>query len=81
MAPTKVVEVRHDRFSDQRFRHGCTFIRVREDELPKDRLLEHVLQRTLIKNIKTFIEACGDCRLGCRPRNLKPCSGSNFYEH
>jgi hypothetical protein len=52
VAPTKVVEVRYDHFSDQRFRHGCTFLRVRQDKLPKDCLLEQVLQRTLIGDIK-----------------------------
>jgi ATP-dependent DNA ligase len=57
VAPTKVVEVRYDHFSDQRFRHGCTFLRVREGKLPKDCLLEQVLQRTLIEDINTFIEA------------------------
>jgi ATP-dependent DNA ligase len=48
VAPTKVVEVRYDHFSDQRFRHGCTFLRVREDKLPKDCLLEQVLLATRI---------------------------------
>ena len=57
VAPTKVVEVRYDHFSDQRFRHGCTFLRVREDKLPKDCLLEQVFQRTLIEDINAFIEA------------------------
>ena len=36
VTPTKVVEVRYDHFSDGRFRHGCTFLRVRPDKLPKD---------------------------------------------
>jgi site-specific DNA-cytosine methylase len=57
VAPTKVVEVRYDHFSDQRFRHGCTFLRVREDKLPKDCLLEQVMQRTLVEDINAFIEA------------------------
>jgi ATP-dependent DNA ligase len=42
VAPTKVVEVRFDHFSDGRFRHGCTFLRVREDKLPNDCLLDQV---------------------------------------
>jgi len=52
-----VVEVRYDHFSDQRFRHGCTFLRVREDKLPKDCLLEQVLQQTVTQDISAFIEA------------------------
>ena len=49
VAPTKVAEVRYDHFSDQRFRHGCTFLRVRQDKLPKDCLLEQVLQEADIQ--------------------------------
>jgi len=44
--PTKVIEVRYDHFSDQRFRHGCTFLRMRPDKLAKDCLLEQVIQHT-----------------------------------
>jgi ATP-dependent DNA ligase len=57
VAPTKVVEVRYDHFSDQHFRHGCTFLRVREDKSPKDGLLEQVFRRTLIEDINAFIDA------------------------
>jgi ATP-dependent DNA ligase len=35
VAPTKVVEVRCDHFSDGRFRHGCTFLQVRPDNCQK----------------------------------------------
>ena len=57
VAPTKVVEVRYDHFSDHRFRHGCTFLRVCEDKLPKDCLLEQVVEHTTLQNINAFIEA------------------------
>jgi len=57
VAPTKVVEVRHDHFSDQRFRHGCTFLRVRPDKLAKDCLLEQVIEHGAIQGISAFIEA------------------------
>ena len=57
VAPTKVVEVRYDHFSDQRFRHGCTFLRVCRDKLPRDCLLDQVLQQTVIQDISAFIEA------------------------
>jgi ATP-dependent DNA ligase len=57
VAPTKVVEVRYDHFSDGRFRHGCTFLRVREDKLPKDCLLDQVVEHAAIQNINAFIEA------------------------
>jgi ATP-dependent DNA ligase len=57
VAPTKVVEVRYDHFSDGRFRHGCTFLRVRQDKSPKDCLLDQVLQQTVIQDISAFIEA------------------------
>ena len=57
MAPTKVVEVRYDHFGDGRFRHGCTFLRVREDKLPKGCLLEQVYEHAAIQNIAAFIEA------------------------
>ena len=55
VAPTKVVEVRYDHFGDGRFRHGCTFLRVREDKL--DCLLEQVVEHGAIQNINAFIEA------------------------
>ena len=55
--PTKVVEVRYDHFRDQRFRHGCTFLRVRQDKLPKNCLLDQVLQQTVIHDISTFAKA------------------------
>jgi ATP-dependent DNA ligase len=57
VAPTKVVEVRYDHFGDGRFRHGCTFLRVREDKLPKDCLLEQVVEQAAIQNLNAFIEA------------------------
>ena len=58
MAPAKVVEVRYDHFGDGRFRHGCTFLRLREDKLPKDCLLDQVIeQQAAIQNINAFIEA------------------------
>jgi ATP-dependent DNA ligase len=57
VAPTKVVEVRYDHFSDGRFRHRCTFLRVRKDKLPKDCLLNQVFQQTVIPDIIAFIEA------------------------
>jgi ATP-dependent DNA ligase len=56
VAPTKVVEVRYDHFGDGRFRHGCTFLRVREDKLSKDCLLEQVVEHAAIQNINAFIE-------------------------
>lgn len=49
VTPTKAVEVRHDHFSDGRFRHGCTFLRVRPDKAPKDRLLDQVFQQARIQ--------------------------------
>jgi ATP-dependent DNA ligase len=57
VAPTKVVEVRYDHFSDQRFRHGCTFLRMRPDKLAKDCLLEQVVEDAAIQDINAFIEA------------------------
>jgi len=57
VAPTKVVEVRYDHFSDGRFRHGCTFLRVREDKLPRGCLLEQVVEHAAIQNTTAFIEA------------------------
>ena len=57
MAPTKVVEVRYDHFGDGRFRHGCTFLRVREDKLAKDCLLEQVVEQAAIQDIDAFIDA------------------------
>jgi ATP-dependent DNA ligase len=57
VAPTKVVEVRYDHFGDGRFRHECTFLRVREDKLPKDCLLEQVVEHAAIQNINGFIDA------------------------
>jgi ATP-dependent DNA ligase len=57
VAPTKVVEVRYDHFSDQRFRHGCTFLRMRADKLAKDCLLEQVVEEGAIQDINAFIEA------------------------
>jgi ATP-dependent DNA ligase len=57
VAPTKVVEVRYDHFSDQRFRHGCTFLRMRPDKLPKECLLEQVVEPAAIQNINAFIKA------------------------
>jgi len=57
VAPTKVVEVRYDHFGDGRFRYGCTFLRVREDKLPKDCLLEQVTEKAAIQNMNAFIEA------------------------
>jgi len=57
VAPTKVVEVRYDHFGDGRFCHGCTFLRLREDKLPKDCLLKQVVQQATIQDINAFIEA------------------------
>jgi ATP-dependent DNA ligase len=57
VAPSRVVEVRYDHFSDGRFRHGCTFLRARPDKLAKDCLLEQVFQQTVIRDISAFIEA------------------------
>jgi ATP-dependent DNA ligase len=56
VAPTKVVEVRYDHFSDQRFRHGCTFLRVRPDKLPKDCLLDQVFQEADIQKMAPLID-------------------------
>ena len=67
MAPTKVVEVRYDHFSDGRFRHGCTFLRVREEKLPRDCLLEQVVEHAAIQNINAFIEA-GLATAGHKPK-------------
>jgi hypothetical protein len=53
VAPTKVVEIRYDHFGDGRFRHGCTFLRVREDKLPKDCLLEQVVAPRRIQQAST----------------------------
>jgi ATP-dependent DNA ligase len=82
VALTKVVEVRYDHFGDGRFRHGCTFLRVREDKLPKDCLLEQVVEPAAIQDISAFIEA-GLATAGIRmpTRNLKLAGGSNFYKH
>jgi ATP-dependent DNA ligase len=52
----RVVEVRYDHFGDGRFRHGCTFLRVREDKLPGDCSLEQVVEHAAIQNINAFIE-------------------------
>jgi hypothetical protein len=53
----------YDHFSDGRFRHGCTFLRVRPDKLPKDCLLEQVVEHAAIQNINAFIEGWSrDCR-------------------
>jgi ATP-dependent DNA ligase len=57
VTPTKAVEVRYDHFSDGRFRHGCTFLRVRQDKAPKDCLLDQVFQQARIQNIGAFIDA------------------------
>jgi ATP-dependent DNA ligase len=57
VAPTKVFEVRYDHFGDSRFRHGCTFLRVREDKLPKDCLLEQVVEHAVTQNINALVEA------------------------
>jgi ATP-dependent DNA ligase len=57
VAPTKVVEVRYDHFSDQRFRHGCSFLRARPDKLARDCLLEQVVEHAAIQDISAFIEA------------------------
>ena len=57
VAPTKVVEVRYDHFSDGRFRHGCTFLRMRPDKLAKGCLLEQVFNQGVIQNIGAFIKA------------------------
>jgi ATP-dependent DNA ligase len=46
-----------DHFSDGRFRHGCAFLRVREDKLPKDWLLDRVLQQTVLPDVIASIEA------------------------
>jgi ATP-dependent DNA ligase len=46
VAPTKVVEVRYGHFGDGRFRHGCTFLRVRDDKLPNDCLTNRASGRT-----------------------------------
>jgi ATP-dependent DNA ligase len=70
VAPTKVVEVRYDHFSDQRFRHGCTFLRVRPDKLAKDCLLEQVFRQTVIHDISAFIDA-GLATAGTN-RKIKP---------
>ena len=35
---------------------GCTFLRVREDKLPKYCLLEQVVEHAAIQNIQAFIE-------------------------
>ena len=57
VAPTKVVEVRFDHFSDQRFRHGCTFLRMRPDKLPKDCSIEQVFQEADIQTMAPLIDA------------------------
>jgi hypothetical protein len=57
VAPTKLVEVRYDHFSDGRFRYGCAFLRVREDKLPADRVLEQVVEHAAIQDINAFIGA------------------------
>jgi len=36
---------------------GCTFLRVREDKLPKDCLLEQVLQEADIQKMAPLIDA------------------------
>jgi ATP-dependent DNA ligase len=57
VTPTKVVEVRYDHFSDGRFRHGCTFLRVRPDKLPKDCSIEQVFQEADIQKMAPLIDA------------------------
>src|SRR5258707_5735787 len=39
VSPHLVIEVRYDHFTDQRFRHGCTFLRSRPDKVPVDCVL------------------------------------------
>jgi len=56
VTPTKVVEVRYDHFSDGRFRHGCTFLRVRPDKLPKDCSIEQVFQEADIQKMAPLID-------------------------
>jgi ATP-dependent DNA ligase len=40
VSPKPVVEVRYDHFSDGRFRHTCTFLRLRPEKAPADCMLE-----------------------------------------
>ena len=42
LAPTLVVEVQYDHFTDNRFRHGTRFLRWRPDKAPKDCFLAQV---------------------------------------
>jgi ATP-dependent DNA ligase len=56
VAPTQAVEVRYDHFSDGRFRHGCTFLRMRLDKLPKDCSLGQVFQQTDIQTMAPLID-------------------------
>ena len=57
VTPTKVVEVRYDHFSDGRFRHGSTFLRVRPDKLPKDCSIEQVFQEADIQKMAPLNDA------------------------
>jgi ATP-dependent DNA ligase len=57
VTPTKVVEVRYDHFSDGRFRHGATFLRVRPDKLPQDCSIEQVFQEADIQKMAPLIDA------------------------
>ena len=56
VTPTKVVEVRYDHFSDGRFRHGSTFLRVRPDKLPKDCSIEQVFQEADVQKMAPLID-------------------------
>ncbi|MBV9673917.1 MAG: hypothetical protein JO076_13975 [Verrucomicrobia bacterium] len=51
VAPEIVVEASFDHFSDGRFRHGCTLIRMRPDKTPQDCLLEQVSGSNELKPI------------------------------
>jgi ATP-dependent DNA ligase len=45
LAPSLVVEVRYDHFSQGRFRHGTKFLRWRPDKPPKQCTLDQVERR------------------------------------
>jgi ATP-dependent DNA ligase len=52
VSPKPVVEVRYDHFSDGRFRHTCTFLRLRPEKAPADCVLE---QQTALVSFHTLL--------------------------
>jgi len=51
VSPRLVIEVRYDHFTDQRFRHGCTFLRSRPDKPPTACVLEDPSTSPLLETL------------------------------